>query len=538
MKSFSISNYRSISKKCTIELNDYTVLVGKNNEGKTNLLHGLGVAIDLISQSRNPMRSRINYEYNHSKNSTDDSIEFVLNYDFDESDTFAFKTLLGIPSVDNVSVRIVVEPDNKVKYYFPRKKSPIYKERYKEILEFLSNKTVFNIIPTIRTEDTSRNVIDSIISIKLDQLYETEEYRNALDTVTKMENRVLDEVSKSILKPMREFVPAISSINISRYQGWRRKINCELSINDGVLTKIEDKGEGVKNLVAISILKEQYLTSGSIIAIEEPESHLHPSAIHRLSKTIKDLSKNSQVIITTHNPLFIERVNIKSNIIVDGGIARPAEGIEEIREVLGVVPSDNLINAALILLVEGNNDERIISSIITKREDRIKECMDEGTFKIVSIGGVSNLSYNLNLLENMCYTCCVLLDDDEEALTAVRKAIESNLIDRGSVFLTSTNRKQQSEIEDCIPPEIYINELNNTLNTNIKIEEIESEHSKWSVLIEKLLQKHGKMHNEGSIQEAKRIVVECVEQKEFDSYYNGNKSIPELFTYIRKTLGS
>lgn len=146
LKSFSISNYRSISKKCTIELNDYTVLVGKNNEGKTNLLHGLSDAIDLISQPIYPIRSKINYEQNHSKNSTENNIEFVLNYDFDELDTIAFKTLLGIPSVNNISVRIVVGPDNKVKYYFPRKKSPIYNERYKEVLGFLSKNTIGNVI--------------------------------------------------------------------------------------------------------------------------------------------------------------------------------------------------------------------------------------------------------------------------------------------------------------------------------------------------------------------------------------------------------
>ena len=460
LKSFSISNYRSISKKCTIELNDYTVLVGKNNEGKTNLLYGLSAAIGLISQPDYNFRPKIDYKRDHSKISNENHIEFILNYDFDESDTMAFKARLGIPSVDNISVRITVDPNNMVDFSFPRKKSPIYNERYKAVLKFLSDGTVFNIIPTVRTEETSRIVIDSILSTKLDQLYKTEEYRNAYDTVTKMEDSVLDEVSRSILKPMQEFVPAILSIKISRNHGRRRNIGCELNINDGVLTKIKDKGEGVKNLIAISILKEQYLTSGSIIAIEEPESHLHPSAIHRLSKTIKDLSKSSQVLITTHNPLFIDRADIKSNIIVDGGVARPANGIEEIREVLGVVPSDNLINATLILLVEGSNDERIITSLIYKHDADIKKCLDEGTFKIVPINGVSNLSYNLNLLENMCYTCCVLLDDDMEAQTAVGKAVESKLIDRGPVFLTGTNRKQQSEIEDCIPPEIYLEELN------------------------------------------------------------------------------
>jgi putative ATP-dependent endonuclease of the OLD family len=38
--------------------------------------------------------------------------------------------------------------------------------------------------------------------------------------------------------------------------------------------------------------------------IEEPETFLHPSAQQDLLDSIKDLSEDNQIIITTHSPIF------------------------------------------------------------------------------------------------------------------------------------------------------------------------------------------------------------------------------------------
>lgn len=43
--SFSITNYRSITTAHKIEISNLTVLVGKNNEGKSNILNALNTAM-------------------------------------------------------------------------------------------------------------------------------------------------------------------------------------------------------------------------------------------------------------------------------------------------------------------------------------------------------------------------------------------------------------------------------------------------------------------------------------------------------------
>ena len=55
LASFSVINYRSITNARKIQTNNMTVLVGKNNEGKSNILRALTLAMDIMKMySVNP----------------------------------------------------------------------------------------------------------------------------------------------------------------------------------------------------------------------------------------------------------------------------------------------------------------------------------------------------------------------------------------------------------------------------------------------------------------------------------------------------
>ena len=49
LTSFSVENFRSITKANKIEVGQSTILVGPNNEGKSNILRGLTVAFNVIA---------------------------------------------------------------------------------------------------------------------------------------------------------------------------------------------------------------------------------------------------------------------------------------------------------------------------------------------------------------------------------------------------------------------------------------------------------------------------------------------------------
>ena len=99
----------------------------------------------------------------------------------------------------------------------------------------------------------------------------------------------------------------------------------------------------MKSLAALGLLQDRVRSDGaSIIAIEEPESHLHPAAIHQLLSVIRTLADDNQVILSTHNPLFVDRHEINTNIVIEKGAAKPAKNVKQIRDLLGIKASDNL----------------------------------------------------------------------------------------------------------------------------------------------------------------------------------------------------
>ncbi|OYQ24268.1 hypothetical protein CHU93_15600 [Sandarakinorhabdus cyanobacteriorum] len=50
LATFSVENYRSITQSRKISLSNNTVLVGPNNEGKSNVLRALNLAMSTISR--------------------------------------------------------------------------------------------------------------------------------------------------------------------------------------------------------------------------------------------------------------------------------------------------------------------------------------------------------------------------------------------------------------------------------------------------------------------------------------------------------
>jgi predicted ATPase len=64
--------------------------------------------------------------------------------------------------------------------------------------------------------------------------------------------------------------------------------------------------EGLLFYLAYAALS--YLEPASILLVEEPENGLHPQRIKDIMKILRELSKNTQVLIATHSPLAINEM--------------------------------------------------------------------------------------------------------------------------------------------------------------------------------------------------------------------------------------
>lgn len=381
------------------------------------------------------------------------------------------------------------------------------------IARYIASRISFNYIPAIRTEDESLAAVHEMLSSELGQLEGDPDYIAALDKIAELQQPILDRVSETIKESLSDFLPNIRNVSVrippaARRNALRTQIRVE--IDDGSPTLLEYKGDGVKSLAALGLLKDKRLAGGaSIIAIEEPESHLHPGAMHSLREVIANISKNNQVVITTHCPLFVDRDNISNNIIIDGNGAKTAKEIGAIRRLLGIRASDNLVNAGYVLVVEGDEDVIALTSILSHESQAIAKALKQKNLVIEPIGGAGNLSYKLTLLSNALCVTHVLLDNDEAGTTAYRKAEEDKIIKIADVTFVNCRGMPASELEDCFDREIYTDRVQREFDVDLRDAAFRG-NAKWSDRAKACFERQGKPWSNRVEAQLKAVVAEVV----------------------------
>jgi len=372
---------------------------------------------------------------------------------------------------------------------------------------------VFNYIPAVRTDQEALNVVSRMLSQRLRLLEEQPEYMKALETIKDLQQPLLDDLSERIKEPLQEFLPGIKGVSIEIPENTRRsslRRDFDIIIDDGTATNLSFKGDGVKSLAALGLLKDRIRTDGaSIVAIEEPESHLHSAAIHQLNDVINAIGVENQVILTTHNPLFVDRQDIKSYIIVDSGKALPAKNTQQIRDLLGIKASDNLTNASYVLVVEGSDDVISLKAILSDLSETLKKNINNNMLVIEQIGGAGNLSYKLTTLKNsLCVYHC-FLDNDDAGRKAYENAEKEGLLSIKSNTFVTCNGSQNTEFEDCLELNSYSQIILDEFGVDLNHTKFRG-NQKWSDRVRNVFLDQGKPWNKSVESRVKYFVAEAV----------------------------
>ena len=546
---FSVTNYRSITKAHKINLQNITVLVGRNNEGKSNILMALNVAMETMMQHANHanVHERL-YDWQRDfpvqlqqrKNNLD-SI-FRLNFRLNHDENTEFFRTTGIRSNEDIPIELKYGQDNRAKITVPKKGSSSFNDKSEKVTAFICERIAINYIQAVRTEDMAMDVIHRLISTELSKLYDNEEYKSAEQTIYNLQEAVYNDIANRILAPLQELLPQLTNVEIKSrgrrliWRGFRNDV--DVILNDGTPTSILYKGDGIKSLVSLAILKESKNEIGaSIIAIEEPESHLHPEAIHSLVNVINGISENHQVIITTHNPLFVQRNNISNNIIVDHGTAKPAKNIKEIRELLGVLPEDNLINASHVLVVEGEDDKIALNKILSSLSPTIKDALIKNKLVIQPLAGATNLNYELSRLRSYVCRYFVFLDADEAGYDAAEKAIEKGLLSESDVKYSICNGNNTAEFEDCLKKDFYIEAIRNKFSVDLGVTSFRNS-KKWSDRVKTVFLSQGQRWTDAVEKKVKMEVTKLIPVEDADSVLDEHKrgSIDALVNALENML--
>ena len=559
---FSVTNFRSITAAHKIDVSDKTILIGKNNEGKSNILKALDIAMFELQWHANahksasprlPRSTRRNessffwerdFPMSLQSKKTNTHTVFTLVFRLDEDEILEFKEKIKSNLNGTLPIEIRVDSQNNptIKVQKKGRGAKPLSAKSSRIAEFIAGKIVFNYIPAIRTNSDTLIIVERMLSQRLRQLEAKPEYKAALATIKDLQTPILLALGEKIKEPLVKFLPGIKSVKIEftddvSRSPFRNEFN--IIIDDGSATSLTFKGDGVKSLAALGLLKDRIATDGaSIVAIEEPESHLHPAAIHQLNEVITGLSLENQVILTTHNPLFVDRKHIKSNIIVDGGKATPAKSIAEIRELLGIKASDNLVNANLVLVVEGVSDSIILGALLPHLSEIIGKLLKSNFLIIEEIGGAGKLGYKLSLLRASLCTYYTVLDYDDAGRNAFDAAVKDELLSvKLNTFLTCRGSKD-SELEDCLDSEVYARELKEKFSVDVNHAAFRG-NKKWSVRLRDTFHAQGKHLDTGLEKKVKEVVAEAVRKNPGTALNNSKRgSIDALVTSLEQLVSA
>ncbi len=130
------------------------------------------------------------------------------------------------------------------------------KKKSAKIAQFIGERVGVNYIPAVRTENQSNEIISTMVSRALRSLEKNTEYQEAVDQINQLQRPILDKLANTVTQTVQLFIPQVIDIkinlnNASRLRSFRSN---EIIVNDGTPTPIEQKGDGIKSLTAISLL--------------------------------------------------------------------------------------------------------------------------------------------------------------------------------------------------------------------------------------------------------------------------------------------
>ena len=118
------------------------------------------------------------------------------------------------------------------------------------------------------------------------------------------------EKSRKLTMLLRQFLPFVEAISIENNpdKSFSYKIRECYNRKPFYANFLSD---GTVSILAL-ILALYFEDQSNIIILEEPERNIHPRLLARLISSAEDVSKEKQVIITTHNPEMLKNAEITS----------------------------------------------------------------------------------------------------------------------------------------------------------------------------------------------------------------------------------
>jgi putative ATP-dependent endonuclease of OLD family len=321
IKSLSIKGYRSIKDKIELRFpeNVPLVLVGENNAGKTNILR----AIDLVLGEFWPGNKEPEDHEFWNRDATNGKIEIEIQFDGLKGDGGTppqkFQWSYDPNSTTKKCNFIAFSSDKRQNYvksewrdqcmcmYIGADRQLSYHLSYASKWTFLS-KLMHRFHKALIQEQ------DRVSRLK-SKFEEVVQIFQEVDAFA--------EFQKNLAQQFGEMFRGMSyglQVDFSAYDPSRFFRSLQVVPKEGnEVRTFEELGTGQEQLLAL-VFAHAYAKAfygGIVLAIEEPEAHLHPLAQEWLARKIHQMAADGlQIVVTTHSPHFIDILNLEGLVLV------------------------------------------------------------------------------------------------------------------------------------------------------------------------------------------------------------------------------
>lgn len=499
LKQARVHGFRGLDN-LEVDFEPTSVLVGTNNAGKTTLLKSLQLALSNSFQitdddfffSEAVIRNKIVIDVLFF--SVDEDGNQIPEFE-DKWATVITENRITVDSTGNqiLAFRTVIE-ENIIRKTFEKKQYiidewPDFKndedgiwneQNYETSLRFYFDEIPFFYL------DANRDILEDLKSktsflgkILSSINYNDEDKRTIEDLVKELNKETIDrsDVLTSLHSILEELDTAMdnpdNTVDITPFTKKLRDLNKGVKINYSQFS-MEYHGMGTRSWSSLLILKAFILQNMNladanqvayypIIAIEEPESHLHPNAQKKLYSQIKNIV--GQKIVATHSSYIAGSAQLNEirsickslNKTSISKFDRADLNDEDIRKIYRQVINTRgeLFFSKLVILFEGETEEQALPITIERYFG--KSSIELGV-DFIGVGGSGNYLPFIRFFEAFNIPYLIFSDNESDAHSKVEKQIQKSVLkDIGKVvFLNDEN-----DFEKELCNNGYIDEVKN-----------------------------------------------------------------------------
>ncbi|WP_282073223.1 ATP-dependent nuclease [Polaribacter atrinae] len=389
-----IENFRSI-KKTEFYTSDFNIAVGQNNCGKTNFFEAVQFLFNGVARGQNIT------ELKHKRQTEN---EILVELEFSGAQQGAknmlnqankTKILNALNKNDTVVISRSTSEDVKKRKFIVDGKEENPKTGFDKALndflpkfEYITTKQYYDAVAKYSKTTPMGIMLSGVLSAILQENVQYREFQTKFRELFEDDNSEIktefDNVGNNVQIYLEKQFPDCTKVKFEVTAPVFDDLlkNFETTINDGVETSAEEKGDGMQRALMLAIIQayadfrksNDDLGKSFLFFIDEAELHLHPTAQRKLKDVLYTLSnENDQVFINTHSSVFVAD-NFENQSILK---VEKLEGQTEFElttnldkpyvvfELLGGSPSDLLLPKNF-LIVEGQSEFELLTRVIKR----------------------------------------------------------------------------------------------------------------------------------------------------------------------------